>query len=256
MLGKVNRTARANIKVAFPDLSDRESKALLKENYRHIGVNAVEMLRLTCLDDDADELNKLFTFEGLENLHEAYGEGKGVLALTGHIGGWEMGTFFLPRLGFKTAFIAKAMRNPFIDNKITALRESNDGKVLMSKRGARRIIKALNDEYIVCVLPDQHVAPSQAVVVDFFGKPACTTPIITDMAMKKGVPIVPIFCYRNPDNTYRVEIQKAIHLEPSNNKDDIVRNTALLTGIIENAIRKNPSQWFWVHRRWRAPGQE
>ncbi|MFO7984123.1 MAG: lysophospholipid acyltransferase family protein [Desulfuromonadales bacterium] len=252
-LRKVDRTAHHNIKNAFPDLSDKEARALLQENYRHIGINAIEMLRLSCLSRDADELNKIFSFEGLENLHEAYGEGKGVLALTGHVGGWEMGTFFLPRLGFKTAFIAKAMRNPFIDKRITDLRESNGGKVLMTRRGARRILKALDEKYIVCVLPDQHASPNRAVVVDFFGKPAYTTPVITDMAMKKGVPIVPIFCYRNPDNTYRVVIQKAIHLEKSREKSDVIRNTAQLTAIIEDAILKEPSQWFWVHRRWRVP---
>ena len=252
-LGKVDRTAYNNIKMAFPDLSDKEARTLLQENYRHIGINAVEMLRLPSLSQDADELNKIFSFEGLENLHEAYGEGKGVLALTGHVGGWEMGTFFLPRLGFKTAFIAKAMRNPFIDERITALRESNGGKVLMTRRGARRILKALGEEYIVCVLPDQHTSPNQAVVVDFFGKPAYTTPVITDLAMKKGIPVVPIFCYRNPDNTYRVVIQKAVHLEKGDKKSDVIRNTAQLTSIIEEAIRAEPSQWFWVHRRWRVP---
>lgn len=252
MLTKVDRTARANLAIAFPELDEREVAALLRRHYRHLGGNAIELLRLPCLAKDADELSKLFSFEGLDHLHEAHAKGKGVLILTAHLGGWEMGTYFLPRLGFKTAFIAKAMRNPYVDRWITRLRECNDGKVLETKRGARRILRALNDGYAVCVLPDQHITPAQAVIVDFFGKPAYTTPIITEMAMKKGIPIVPMFSYRNPDNTYKVVAQKAIHLPDSDDAEVVKRHTAALTAIIEEAIRGEPSQWFWVHRRWRV----
>lgn len=252
LLGKVNRTARRNLAIAFPDLTRKQVRSLLRNHYRHIGINAIEMLRLPCLAKDADELSKLFTFEGLDHLHEAYAEGRGVLALTGHVGGWEMGTYFLPHLGFQTAFIAKAMRNPLIDHRITRLRQHYGGKVLETKRGARRILKALNDNFVVCVLPDQHMTPSQAVVVDFFGTPAYTTPVITEMAMKKNIPVVPMFCFRNPDNTYRVQIQKPIHFPNSAEQSDVIANTAALTAIIENAICLEPSQWFWVHRRWRV----
>lgn len=206
------RIARKNLAIAFPEMEEEQVKKTLKEHFRHLGVNGIEMLRLGCLPTDAAELSTLFTFEGLDGLKKVYAEKRGVLILTGHVGGWEMGTYFMSRLGFETDVIAKAMRNGFVDDKIRALRECNGGGVLYAKKGARRILRSLGKGHAVCVLPDQHMRPSQAVIVDFFGKPAYTTPIITEMAMKKGVPIVPVFCFRKPDGTYRVEMQEPIRL--------------------------------------------
>jgi KDO2-lipid IV(A) lauroyltransferase len=89
------------------------------------------------------------------------------------------------------------------------------------------------------------------VLVPFFGRPAWTTPIIAEIAMKYGVPVVPAFAWWLPGHRYRMEIHPAFKLEGELTAEQIVANTALLTRHIEEAVRRDPSQWFWVHRRWR-----
>jgi KDO2-lipid IV(A) lauroyltransferase len=104
---------------------------------------------------------------------------------------------------------------------------------------------------MVCVLLDQHTSPKTSVEVDFFGQPAYTTPIITQIAMKYDTPIVPIFTYRTEDDRYLVKIEPPILIPNDPSAEAVREQTARLTARIEAAVRKQPDQWFWVHRRWR-----
>lgn len=256
LMGGVSKIAHDNLARAFPNMPEAEIRAKTRGVFEHIGKGGIEMLRLDLLKGQRD-LDELFTFEGLERLKEAYALGKGVILLTGHVGFWEGGTFFLPQMGFPTDFVARRMKNPYADRFITRLREAGGGKCLDSKHGARRIIRSLNENRGVAILLDQNASPRKGgIVVDFFGRPAHTTPIVTRIAMKTGAPVVPVFVYRTPDNLYHTEIGEMVILENEPGQEAVVRNTTLLTKIIEDAVRKDLTQWFWVHRRWRVKPEE
>jgi KDO2-lipid IV(A) lauroyltransferase len=98
---------------------------------------------------------------------------------------------------------------------------------------------------------DQHVRRRHGVEVPFFGRSAWTTPIITEMAMKYRVPVVPAFARRNENDCHEVIVEPHFFLEGSGN-DAVGENTARLNRVIEDAVRRYPDQWFWVHRRWRG----
>jgi KDO2-lipid IV(A) lauroyltransferase len=242
--------ARENLRRAFPQMPPEDLDRHVRETFRHIGIGSMEMLRLDLLQEDRD-LQPLFRFHGLEHLREAYRMGKGVFLLTGHIGFWEVGTFFLPKLGFPVDFIAKPMKNPWIDQRFLHAREAAGGRCIDSRHAARKIVRSLAENRGVAVLLDQHTSKKKAVSVDFFGRPAYTTPVIAQLAMKYGVPVVPVFVYRTPENRYEVEIEPLLLLGDSPDRAQVVANTALLTARIEAAVRRNIDQWFWVHRRWR-----
>lgn len=243
-------TAAENLRWAYPEKTSAEIDQDVREVFRHLGVSGIEMLRLDLFRGRAD-LDAYFTFSGLEHLEQAYALNKGAFILTGHIGFWEVGTFFLPVLGYPTDFVAKRMKNPYVDRYFEKLREASGGRCLESKKGARRIFRALTQKRVVALLLDQHISRSEAVQVDFFGRPAWTTPIITQIAMKQGVPIVPAFAYRTEDFRYHVVFEPIIQLADEPGQEAIRRNTARLTACIETAVRREPTQWFWVHRRWR-----
>lgn len=244
------KIADDNLRHAFPDMSTKEREDLVKRVFSDLGLGFIEMLRLDQFDGKKD-LEKFFTIEGIEHVHEALALGRGCVLLTGHLGFWEAGNYVFPILGIPTGIVAKPMKNPLVDAYFRRMREAYGGYIIDTHKGARRIVKALQNNHAVGILMDQHMPRSQAVRVPFFGRPAYTTPIIAQLAMKNQVPIVAAFAYRNPDNTYRVKISPMFFLEKDLTNEGIVANTALMTKVIEDGIREDVSQWFWVHRRWK-----
>ena len=250
VLAKRARTAEENLRQAFPEMSETERAQTVAAVFRHLGKSGIEMLLLDTFRDRRD-MERYFRFHGLENLKEAQALDRGVFILTGHLGFWEVGTFFLPLLGCPTDFVAKRMKNPYIDRYFTRQREAGGGHVLEARHGARRIMRSLSEKRGVAILLDQHVNPTRAVPTDFFGRTAHTTPVITQIAMKQGTPIVPSFSYRAEDNRYDIYFEPMLLFEASDDPTAVTTNTQRLTASIEAAVRRDITQWFWVHRRWR-----
>lgn len=247
------RLADENLRLALPELTAEERRSALQRMFAHFGACGVEMLRLDLFGREPGDLQRYFELDGMEYLREAYALGRGVLYLTGHIGFWEGGNFAIPEQGMPFDVVAKPMKNALTDGYITRLRESHGARVLDSKKGARRILQSLQQGRGVAILLDQHIRPPGSVAVDFFGRKAFTTTAITNMAMKYQVPVVPIFIYRLPDDRYRIAAEPMIMLEGDSDPERIRENTQLLTARIEAAVRRDISQWFWMHKRWRVP---
>lgn len=242
------KIALTNMARAFPGMSEDEVRQQVDAMFVHIGKSVMEMLRLDLLQES--DIDKIFNPVGVENLREAYACGRGVILLSGHVGFWEVGTFLLPKLGFPADFVAKRMKNPTVDKYITRIREAAGGSCIDSKSGARSILRSLARNRGVAVLIDQHRRNTDGVAVPFFGRPAFTTTIISRLAMKYRIPVVPVFAYRTADDRYDFEIQPMLLLEDEP-VASVEENTVLLTAIIEEAVRRDISQWLWIHRRWR-----
>jgi len=244
------KIADDNLRHAFPEMSATERKELVRRVFRDMGLGFIEMLRLDKFKGKKD-LEKYFTIEGHEHIHEALALGRGCILLTGHLGFWEAGSYVFPTLDIPTGIVAKPMKNPLIDAYFRRMREAHGGYIINTHKGARRILKALQNNHAVGILMDQHMPRSQAVRVPFFGRPAYTTPIIAQLAIKNQIPVVPAFSYRNPDNAYRIKVSSMFFLEKDLSDEGILASTALMTKKIEDGIREDISQWFWVHRRWK-----
>ena len=250
LMSKRRRRSDENLRLAFPELTSVQRSQIVREMFEQLGRSSMELLRLEQFHRTR-ELGELFEFHGLEQLRDAYGEGKGVILLTAHLGFWEAGTMFLPRLGFATDFIAKKMKNPLLDEVLTRIRCSSGGDVLDSRSGARRILRSLAAGHLITILPDQRVTPKKGVLANFFGRPAWTTPAIAQIAMKTSAPVVPGFVERLPDLRYKVTFLPAVHFAPSEDAEAVLNNTQTMNEILETAIRRTPAQWFWLHDRWR-----
>ena len=169
--------------------------------------------------------------------------------MTAHLGFWESGAFIFPHLGIKVNPITKTIKNPLINDYIIRQRSFMGNEVIDKKNAIKKILKTVQEKKSIGLLIDQHVHKEEAVYVPFFGRCAYTSPVIINLATKKKLAFVPIFCYRESGNRFRVEILEPIFFKEDNNGG--ATNTSLVNKIIENAIRKSPEQWMWIHRRWR-----
>ncbi|MDF1579248.1 MAG: lysophospholipid acyltransferase family protein [Desulfuromonadales bacterium] len=244
--------AEDNLRRAFPEKSSPEIGTLLREHFMHLGVSAIEMLRLTRLQPGMPVEAEVQVI-GEEHLKEAFALNKGVIFLSAHLGFWEIASVHIPNLGYPLDFVARKLKNPRLDVLLQETRSKHGCRFIDRRRGARKIVKALAQNRMVGILLDQHATPSEATRVNFFNRPCWATPIVTQIAMKRGIPVVPTFVTRTRSDDYILEIQAPLILAGNSDDPEQLRiNTQLLTDIIESAIRKNIPQWFWVHQRWRS----
>jgi KDO2-lipid IV(A) lauroyltransferase len=244
------KLASDNLQRAFPEKSPVEIDTIVRQMFSYLGQGFIEMLRLDMMKEKA-QLQKDFTVIGEEHLRAALAGGRGCILLTGHVGFWEAGNFIFSKLGYPLGVVAKPMRNPLTDRYFVRMREAAGCYVISSRHGARRILKSLQQNHFVGILLDQHTGRRHGVKVPFFGQPAWTTPIIAEIAMKYRIPVVPAFAWWEAGDRYRLEVFAPFLLEGESSPERVIENTALLTRIIEDAVRRDPAQWFWVHRRWR-----
>ena len=115
------------------------------------------------------------------------------------------------------------------------------------------VIRRLRRGEAVAILMDQNVGWRKGVFVDFFGHRACTNKGMALLALETGAAVVPTFGWRKQDDSHSVQLSPAVPLIDTGDREkDILANTARYTKIIEEAVRAHPSQWFWLHKRWKS----
>jgi KDO2-lipid IV(A) lauroyltransferase len=171
------------------------------------------------------------------------------IIVSAHIGNWELLAQRLVLEGYKIAAIVRPLRNKFVELQVKKLRESLGGKVFYAHQ-LNEIMKWLKSGGIVYLLPDQHIVEG-SVRVDFLGKKAFTTPVVTLLNKRLGSKILPMFCIKI-NNHYKVFVEDNYNpLYTENLRKDLEYNTLQINKIIEKYIYKYPDQWMWFHKRWK-----
>lgn len=254
-LGAVARYRRVIVQEAlarcFPEKTPQERRAILRRSYANLGMNISEMLRLPKLSEPA--ARELVTVEGLEHARRAHEKGKGVVVLCGHIGNWELLAAVTPLFGYPLTIIAKAIKNPSLQAFWSSVRQRFGSRVLPAHGSYRPCLKALRSGEIVGFILDQNMTREEGVFVDFFGKPACTTPGLAYMAAQAGAPVLPVFILRSADaRRHVIKILPEVMPPADASRESTRAFTQECTKILENIIREHPEQWTWIHRRWRT----
>ncbi len=244
------RMATDNMAQALPEMRAAEIAVNVQKNFEHIGMCGVDMLRFDMFELGQKDTEKDIIYEGEHLLQEALALGRGVLLLSAHLGFWELGGFALAEHGIQFDMVAKPLKNPLTERYFSKVRKSFGAEIINSRKGARKILQSLKANHTVGIMLDQHISPPGAVAVEFFGRTAYTTTAIANMAMKNQIPVVPVFCLRQPDNRYKIWAEPMLLLGGSG-EDAVIANTQKMTDIIETAVRKDVSQWFWMHKRWK-----
>jgi KDO2-lipid IV(A) lauroyltransferase len=201
-----------------------------------------------------ENLARVVVYDGFENFEQAFAQGKGLLFLTAHLGGWELSAFAHSLHGHPLRIVARPLDNVYLDRMVRRYRTMHGNTVVDKDDFVRGILSAMKAGQTVGILMDTNMTPPQGVFVDFFGIPACTASGLARIALRTGAAVVPGFTiWDRTLRKYRLRFDPAVKLVRTGNLDtDTVTNTAIFTSIIENYVRQYPDQWLWVHRRWKT----
>jgi KDO2-lipid IV(A) lauroyltransferase len=114
-------------------------------------------------------------------------------------------------------------------------------------------LEVLTQGAVVLYVFDQHAGRKDGIVVDFFGQPASTFKSLAILALNIGAPVLPAYCWREPDGTHVLRFEDPLPLiESENTTEAIRRNTQAYNAALERMLLRHPEQWIWMHRRWKV----
>jgi KDO2-lipid IV(A) lauroyltransferase len=247
LLPSRRQIALNNLATAFgAERSAAERHRLARRSFQHLGMSLVELCAL--LFRPRALLSRI-TVDGLHHLKAAAAEGRGLLALSAHYGNWEL-LFAVGRLAsLELAAVVRPMDNPVLDRVVTVMRQRVGALIIAKRHALRDILDALKAHRMVGMLVDQNAARHEGVFAPFFGRPASTTRAMAVIALRTAAPVLPMFIRREAGGRHVIEVSAPI-VPPEDRS--VVAYTALFNREIENAVRRAPDQWFWLHDRWRT----
>lgn len=237
--------AETGLRTAFPEKTDAEIKALMTAQWDNLGRTFAEF-PITHRLRPFDPKSRI-KIEGIE-LFEA---NQPAIIITGHFANWEVMATVLTQSNHTVRITYRKINNPLIDARVRKQREAYGTKYLVKKSGhagGRELFEALKAGESVALLNDQKF--NTGIEVPFFGEPAMTAQGAVRLALKTGRPLLPMSVTRNK-SAFTVTFHPPIELtETGERAEDVLSGVKHVSAFIEDRIRENPGQWFWVHRRW------
>ncbi len=224
---------------------------MAREIFVSIGKNAGDIIRAFNIHD-LPSFERIRKTNGMENAERAFAKGKGVIFLTAHIGAFEFIATELAFRGYKPMIIGAPMKDERLTRLLWEQRNKLGASAVEMGKETMRLMKNLKRGGTLIILIDQDIRV-KSVFVNFFGKP-CATPIgATLFALKTGAAIVPIFYHLRDDGLQEVNCYPEVEMTITGSEEnDLIVNTQKLNDVIENEIRKYPTQWVWMHERWKT----
>jgi KDO2-lipid IV(A) lauroyltransferase len=240
-----------NLRLAFPEQSADQRRALARAVTRHFARSALDAFRLRRLQPD--ELLASVEIVGWDNVERAMAKDRGVFFLTAHIGSWEVAALVT---GLKVeaglSVVNRPLDNPLLEVELDRLRKLYGNHVFGKHNIVREVLAQLKKRGGVGILIDQRVREDKGVEVPFFGHPAWTPGILARMTRKTGAPVVPTFALRDAPGRYILRYDELVIVDDLNETElEDVPLTTRYMAILEEAIRANPDQWLWYHDRWK-----
>ncbi len=248
--GKILRIRRSlvtkQLKMVFPDWTDKKIVQIADNVYYHLGITAAEVFFA-----DDNYLFKRAKYEGFDYIKNALKEKQKIIFVSAHYGNWELGAKYVAINSNRFYTVVKKQRNQYFDHYINNKRLKSNIYTIPMTSALKHIFTALNNNYVVAFLVDQH-ANSQGIRIPFLGYETNVFTSVAKMALKTGAIILPCFDIREGLVNHRMIICEPIKTENLINDDaNVLDITKKIMYTIEVFIKEHPEQWFWVHRRWR-----
>lgn len=212
---------------------------------------AVEVTRLLRHPDEPALAD--IDVEGREHLDRVMATAGRALAITAHLGNWEL-LSRVPRLtSYPISIVVRPLDARWLDPIVQRARRAGGVDVIEKRHAARPVLEALRRGHVVALLLDQNASRREGVFVPFFGRLANTSRSAAVLSLRTGAPLVPVFIRREPGGRHRITIRPPVSRpDAAAGEEAIVELTRRCTEAIELAIRETPEQWLWIHDRWRT----
>ena len=257
-LRRHRRIAQDNLKHAYPSEGTKYFSRVITGCFKHIGLTIVELIRF---GHRPQEMLKRISVEGLEHLDQALSQGRGVVAVTAHLGNFPLMIGCLALKGYSSTVILKPPRDQKLNSYFSHRWENISGARIIYSMPRQQCIqeslKTLRGNGLLFILPDQNFGDDGRVFVPFFGRPAATGTGALVFARRSGAAVVPVFMIRQSDGTHKIIIEKPLDIqEAATEEEALLIHTRKLTATIERYVRQYPDQWLWFHKRWKTRPQE
>ena len=251
-LGRLRRVGLRNLELAYPEWTADQRTATLRKVYRNLGWLLAEFCLMSGYTRDL--ASDFIEYDGLDHYLAARERGKGVLVLTGHLGAWELSSFYHSLVGFPMGLVIRRLDNPLVDEFVNRIRCLHGNRVIHKDDFARGLISAMRAGETVGILMDTNMTPPQGSFVPFFGVQACTASGMARVALKTDAAVLPGFLlWDEAKKKYVLRFGAQIQLVRTGDlAADVLANTAKFAATTERYIRANPEQWLWMHRRWKT----
>jgi len=251
-LGRLRRVGLRNLELAYPEWTADQRTATLRKVYRNLGWLLAEFCLMSGYTRDL--ASDFIEYDGLEHYLAARERGKGVLVLTGHLGAWELSSFYHSLVGFPMGLVIRRLDNPLVDEFVNRIRCLHGNRVIHKDDFARGLISAMRAGETVGILMDTNMTPPQGSFVPFFGVQACTASGMARVALKTDAAVLPGFLlWDEAKKKYVLRFGAQIQLVRTGDlAANVLANTAKFAATTERYIRANPEQWLWMHRRWKT----
>lgn len=255
------RIAEDNIRQALPYMRRQPewtctletAEEIARETFIHIGTSLVETCRL--YHGKGEELIDSIEIRGMEHYQAARARGKGLIFLTGHCGNWELVALAYSRL-FKDSMsvVARRQNNPYLNSMVEKMRMHYDNLVIYKDNALRNMIAVIRKNGTIGLLVDQAVFSSEGALIPFLGRTAWASKGPVVIAHKTGVAITPAFIHREAGR-HVITIHPECVFEGDDTDEGMAEDVKRYSTYIERFICAHPTNWYWVHRRWKRAGE-
>lgn len=249
------QVVRENLRQAFPAFSVDERRETARKMWEHLLLMVVEIAHANRVIHKTTWRRSL-RIHGMEDFVRTLWLDRPKVILSGHYGNFELAAYLFGLFGFRIFSVARELDNPLLDRFVTDFRESRGQRILPKKGSAPDVALVLEENGAIGLLGDQAAGP-RGCWVEFFGRPASVHKAIGVFALSSSAPVMVCSATRR-DGLFDYDLRLEGIADPAAGGPETADLTALsqwYTSLLERAVRREPGQYWWVHRRWRGePG--
>jgi len=250
-LFRSKKIIKQNIKTGLGEIDVQKESEIINDMWSNIGRTFAEYVFLKDFKFNRTNFDHM-KINGVNHLDEIKKNNKPVIFYSAHFANFELMAMELDKFGIKCAAIYRPLNNFFLNPLMEYLRMKYicPNQIPKGRMGMREIIGKVKDGYSIALMVDQRVSEGPRTL--FFNKPAHTTTIPAQLALKYNCKLVPISLERKEGPNFEMTIHEPYKIEKTGNDEDDTKNITLkINQIIEKMIINNPKQWIWSHNRWK-----